>query len=305
MPASSPVRFGLLITALGGFLFTFDLPLLRMAESDKWTLVFGRGMLLFLSITAVWWFVRHRSKEALPYIAGTAGIAVIITNAIANIALIGATLETNTANVVFILALVPVLTAVFSRIFLGEKVHTFTWVATLLAIFGVAVIVQDSLQFGKVWGDFLALVCACCTAAAFTIIRASRKNVATSLALGSLLSAIIAIAFFPIHLPTLFEPAYAGAPAWVWLLLNGLIVVPLSSTLIANGPRYLPSADVSMFFLLETALTPIWVWMLYAETPSTAVLWGGGLIILTLLVHSLWRLRLTLNETASQSSKVP
>jgi drug/metabolite transporter (DMT)-like permease len=297
MPSSNLIRYGLMITALGGFLFTFDLPLLRMAEADRWTLIFARGIMLFVSITAVWLFVRNRYAEPLPYIAGVAGVAVIASNAVANIALIGATLETDTANVVFILALVPVLTAVFSRVFINEKIHPYTWGATALALIGVGIIVRDSLHFGNVKGDILALVCACCTAAAFTIIRASRRNVATSLAMGSLVSALIAWLLFPINLQSLLEPAYGGAPSWIWLALNGLFVVPLASTLIANGPRYLPSADVSMFFLLETAITPIWIWILFQETPSIAVLWGGGLIILTLLAHSLWRLKVTLSRT--------
>lgn len=302
MPAMPAAKFGLLITALGGFLYSFDLPLLRMAESDTWTLIFARGILPIFSISVFWWLVRRNSSEQLPFIAGAAGLAVIGTNAVANIALVGATLETHTANVVFILALVPVLTAVFSRVFIKEAVHPFTWAATTLAILGVAVIVRDSLHFGNIWGDVLALVCAICTAATFTIIRASRKNLATSLALGSLMSAIVALSFFPVNLNGLLEPAYAGIPGWVWVVLNGLIIVPLSSTLIANGPRYLPSADVSMFFLLETALTPIWIWMLFAEAPNTAVLWGGGLVIFTLLVHSVWRLRLTLAEPNAKHS---
>lgn len=292
--ATYNVRFGLLITAIGGFLFTFDLPLLRLADNDKWTLVFARGIFLFLSITAVWWFVRFRTGSKTPYIAGAAGLAVIATNTIANIAYIGALKETNAANVVFILALVPVLTAVFSRIFIKEEIHNFTWVATVLALVGVGIIVQDSLTLGSIWGDFLAFVCAACTAAAFTIIRASGKNIATSLAVGSLLSAIIALVFFDVNAQNLLNTAAFGMPSWFWVALNGLLVIPLSSALIANGPRFLPSADVSMFFLLETILTPIWIWMLFAEIPSNAVLVGGFIVIVTLVAHSLWRLRSSL-----------
>jgi drug/metabolite transporter (DMT)-like permease len=288
------IRFGLLITALGGFLFTFDLPLLRLAENDKWTLVFARGLFLFVSITAVWWFVRVRSSIKLPYIAGTAGIAVIATNTLANIAYIGALKETNAANVVFILALVPVLTAVFSRIFIKEDIHNLTWLATVVALVGVGIIVQDSLTLGGIWGDFLALVCAACTAAAFTIIRASGKNIATSLAVGSLLSALIAFFVFGVDVQNLMKSAAFGMPSWFWVALNGLLVIPISSALIANGPRFLPSADVSMFFLLETILTPVWIWMLFKEVPSNAVLLGGAIVILTLVVHSIWRLQTTL-----------
>jgi drug/metabolite transporter (DMT)-like permease len=293
------VRFGLLITALGGFLFTFDLPLLRLADNEKWTLVFARGFFLFVSITAVWMVMRWRSANPLPYIAGGAGLAVIATNTLANIAYIGALTETGAANVVFILALVPVLTVVFSRIFIKEQVHLFTWVATVLALVGVGIIVSDSLSSGGLWGDFLAFVCACCTAAAFTIIRASGKNVATSLAVGSLMSALIALLIFHADVSLLAKPAAFGMPSWFWVALNGLLIIPLSSSLIANGPRFLPSADVSMFFLLETILTPIWIWMLFKEVPSQAVLLGGAIVIVTLVAHSFWRLRDTLNLAAA------
>lgn len=275
-------------------MFTFDLPLLRLAENDKWTLVFARGVFLFLSISAVWWFVRVKTGSKLPYIAGTAGLAVVGTNTIANIAFIGALKETNAANVVFILALVPVLTAVFSRIFIREDIHKFTWIATVVALVGVGVIVWDSLSFGGIWGDAMALLCATCTAAAFTIIRASGKNIATSLAVGSLISALIALVFFDVHISSLGTTAAFELPSWFWVALNGLVVIPLSSSLISNGPRFLPSADVSMFFLLETILTPIWIWMLFAEVPSNTVLLGGAIVILTLVAHSVWRLRSTL-----------
>jgi drug/metabolite transporter (DMT)-like permease len=291
------IHFGLMITALGGFLFTFDLPLLRLADNDKWTLTFARGVMLFVSITAVWLVMKLRSKEPMPYFAGAAGLAVIATNTLSNIAYIGAMKETNAANVVFILALIPVLTAVFSRIFIREIVHPFTWIATVLALIGVGIIVQDSLTFGGFLGDILAFVCACCTAAAFTIIRASGKNVATSLAVGSLISALIALFIFDADVSLLTKTAYFDMPSWFWVALNGLLVIPLSSSLIANGPRFLPSADVSMFFLLETILTPVWVWLLFAEAPSKTVLVGGAIVIATLVVHSFWRLRETLHTS--------
>lgn len=290
----NPVRFGLLLAALGGLLFTFDLPLLRMAGDDKGTLIFVRGIFLFASITAVWFIVNVRSKVKLPYLAGGAGVAVMLTNATANVALISANTITTTANVAFIIALVPLLTAVFSRIFIREPVHLVTWAATIFALEGVGVIVWDSLRFGNVLGDLLALVSAVCTASAFTIIRASRKNVATSLALGSLASAVFAYFTLPVDLSQLSSVMTLGANGWVWLGLNGLLAIPLASTLIANAPRYLPSADVSMFFLLETLLAPVWVWMVFGEKPSWTVVVGGTVVVTTLLAHSGWRLASTL-----------
>jgi drug/metabolite transporter (DMT)-like permease len=139
-------------------------------------------------------------------------------------------------------------------------------------------------------GDCLALVSAFCSATIFTIIRATGKKVATSLALGSLSSALIALLFFKVSPLALLQPGAFGVQALVWLALNGLVAIPLATVLLARGPRVLPSADVSMFFMLETVLTPIWIWLLFAEMPSARVLLGGGIVVLTLLCHSWWRL---------------
>jgi len=46
-----------------------------------------------------------------------------------------------------------------------------------------------------------------------------------------------------------------------------------------------------MFYLLETVLAPIWVWIVFAETPTTQTLIGGSILILALLAHSLWQMR--------------
>ena len=284
-PVTSPsnaTRLGLLITTIGGLLFTLDLPLLRMAAADSWTLIYLRGIFLALSLTVLWLVLRVATGRREPFIAGAAGIAVAVTNTIANLTYIGAVNNTTAANIVFITALIPVITAVFTRIFLHDRVHPYTWLATAISFAGVAIIVMDSVTTGGWIGDLLAFVSMACTAGAFTIIRASGRNVATSLAIGSLFSAFIAWPFVP--------SMTIDASVLLWVALSGLIVMPLASTLIANGPRFLPSADVSMFFLLETTLTPVWIWLLFGERPSSQALIGGTIVVVTLLIHSAWRL---------------
>jgi drug/metabolite transporter (DMT)-like permease len=284
---SVDARRGLLITSAGGLLFTFDLPLLRLAGADKWTLIFSRGLMLFLAITAVWWLLRRVNGTNGSYIAGRAGWAVVATNTLANITYIAAITETTAANVVLITALIPIVTALLSRVFIGERIHAYTWVATVCALAGVGIIVGDGLSTGGLLGDVLAMISCICTAMAFTVIRASGKNVATSLGVGSLASAVIALG---VILWGGVNTVPLSAPGWLCVALSGLVVIPLASTLIANGPRFLPSADVSMFFLLETVLTPIWIYMLFKELPTQNVLVGGAIVITTLVVHSAWRL---------------
>ncbi len=292
-PNVRQIRTAFLVTALGGLLFTFDLPLLRLSEADQWTMVFTRGIFLFLAISLFWFATRKSDTDNTPYIAGRAGVLVAVTSTIGNMAYIGAVVHTNAANVVFIIALTPVIAAALSRIILGERVHWLTWAATVLAFTGVGIIAWDGIHAGKFTGDVLALVSAFCSASAFTVVRATGKKVATSLAVGSLSSAFIALIFFQVSLPSLMLDGHFGIPAWVWLGLNGFIAIPLATIFLARGPRVLPSADVSMFFMLETVLTPVWIWLIFGEMPGRTVLAGGSIVIATLIFHSFWRLYVT------------
>jgi drug/metabolite transporter (DMT)-like permease len=288
------VRTAYIVTACGGLLFTLDLPLLRLSLTDQWTMVFARGILLFLAISAIWFVARKRGDDT-PFIAGGAGLLVAFTSALGNIAYINAIVYTSAANVVFIIALTPIIATAISRIVLGEKAHALTWTATCLAFAGVCIIAWDGILTAKPWGTLLALISAFCSACAFTVVRATGRKVATSLAIGSLASAFVAAAFFGVSLGSLTNPGGIGVPAWVWLVLNGLVAIPLATILLAKGPRYLPTSDVSMFFLLETVLTPVWVWLIFREVPSPAVLAGGAIVIVTLIAHSFWKLGWTAN----------
>ncbi len=288
-PSIRQIRAAFLITALGGFLFTLDLPLLRLSMADQWTMVFTRGLLLFAAISGLWLVSRAKGDDT-PFIAGKAGLGVALCSTFGNIAYIGAVAHTMAANVVFIIALTPVIAATLTRTVLKEKVHGFTWAATLAAFAGATIIASDGLKTGNWAGDGLAFVSAFCSATIFTIIRATGKKVAASLALGSLFSSMVALLFFTVSPLSILAPGYWGMPALFWLALNGLIAIPLATVLLARGPRTLPSADVSMFFMLETVLTPVWVWLLFGEIPSERVMIGGTIVVIALLAHSFWRL---------------
>jgi len=279
----SPQQKGVLLTSLGGILFTVDIPLLRLAGDDAWTLIFGRGVFLSLAITA-WWFFWYRARgHKMPFINGRAGLIVAVTNTLANLMFIAAVTMTTAANLVFILALNPIICAIIARVFLGEKMHHWTWAAVIMSFLGVVIIGADGLTTGTLPGDLMALGVALMTAIALTVVRKSGKNVVSSLAVGSFASALIA-SFWAAPLAL----SFAG---WGWLGLNGLIVIPLASALIALGPRYLPAPEVAMFFLLDTLLTPIWIWLIFSELPTPVSLFGGSIVIVTLMAHSLWRFR--------------
>ncbi len=280
--SSDDHRRGLFLTAIGAVLFTLDVPLIRLAASDKWTLMFARGLLLFLAMTVLWMIFQRGWRGGVTYISGTGGIIAAISSTLANLMFLAAVTETTAANLVFIIALNPVICALLAWMLLKEKVAWQTWLAIVLALAGVGIIVWNGLTVGTIMGDLLAFGVATCMAITLTAARWSGKNIMTSLAIGALVSACIA-AFWA-------QPAALPVVSWGWLALNALLVIPAALALLIIGPRYLPASEVAMFFLLELVLTPVWMWLIFAETPTPQAFLGGSIVFLTLFAHSLWRL---------------
>ncbi|TIX39481.1 MAG: EamA/RhaT family transporter, partial [Mesorhizobium sp.] len=117
---------------------------------------------------------------------------------------------------------------------------------------------------------------------AITISRASGKDMGFTSLVGVILP--LAVALFMVS----GEGLQVNAP-W-WIIFNGAVIMPISFFCLANGPKYISGPEVAMFYLLETVLAPVWMWMIFAETPSRNSLIGGAILIVTLVAHSLWQL---------------
>ena len=139
----------------------------------------------------------------------------------------------------------------------------------------------------------MALCSAFCIApSAITISRASGKDMGFT-ALVGVSSALRS----PPHGP---DRASRDAP-W-WIIFNGAVIMPISFFCLANGPHTFPAPEVAMFYLLETVLAPVWVWMIFAEAPTRNSLIGGAILIVTLVAHSLWQLNRVSRRRAGRLS---
>ena len=65
----------------------------------------------------------------------------------------------------------------------------------------------------------------------------------------------------------------------------GSVVLPVPLALITVAPKLIPAAEVSLIMLLETFLGPFWVWIAVGERPAAETFLGGGILVVTLVVH--------------------
>lgn len=271
------------MTLIGGLLLTIDAPLLRLAQTDSWTIIMVRGVFAFSAMWAFWMFFQRGKAGSSPFVNGYLSVLISCLTAIVSIMFVNAIQLTSVANVVFLMAFNPMFAALLSWLFLGERQSPATLVAILAAFGGVTIIVWDSVDVGNPLGDFLALGVSLTLAVILTIVRRSGTDQSMSPAFGSLMAAMAVVGFS--------NPGSLEVASWGWLALNGLIVIPLSSALLLLGPKYISAAVVAMFFLLETVLTPVWMWLIFNEVPTIRSMAGGALIVLALLAHGLWSLK--------------
>ncbi len=280
---NSDYRKGLAITALGALILSFDVPLIKLANVDQATLIFWRAGLTSLTLF-IYWLLRPKATRP-PLIAGWHGAAAILLFCSSNLMFLTALLHTSAANVVFMLALSPMFAAIFSYIGMRERLNIATAITFVACLIGASIIVWDGLQLGSLKGDLLAMCAAINVALSLTIIRSARRDMSSIPILGGLIMAVGA-AFFLTSNPFTIDFAQLK-----YLLAIGIVVMPLANILLIGGARYITSAEVSMFLLLETVLTPIWVWLVVSEQPTTGGLIGGVIILLALAVHSAYRLK--------------
>ncbi len=282
-PTLSDHRKGLLLTAIGGLALSMDIPLVRLAHGDMWSII-GMRSITTVAVTLLIVCVIRWMKGSWPaMVPGRAGLLAGILYGLSTITFLLAVFNTTTANVVFIVAFNPMFGALLSWLFLKERPPVSTLVTMAVMILGVGMIVGDGLAGGHSFGDAMALLTALVLAGAITVGRASRRAMGFVPLLAAGFPAALGLAnALPAGL-VIEHPA--------WIIFNGAVLMPVSFWCLASGPRYLSAPEVGMFYLLETILAPIWIWLIFSETPPVMTLIGGSILVTAIMAHSLWMVR--------------
>ncbi|MGI9481967.1 MAG: DMT family transporter [Hyphomicrobiales bacterium] len=288
-------RKGLLLAGIGGLAFTFDVPLIRLANSDEWTVMFVRGFMVFLVLFGHWAWMRKYRGHSQPFVNGYEGFIAALFFVVSNFIFIFAIHNTYAANVIFMMALNPIFAAILSSIFLAGEVKRPTWIAAGTAMMGVVLIVYDGIQHGNWMGDAAAFCLSFTIAGTLIWMRRSGKDMTYAPGFGSLIAAILAFSFA--------TPLSLNLEQFTYLGLNGLFIMPLSLGLIALSTRYIQAPQIALFLFVETILTPVWMWMFLGEVPTMNAIIGGVIVTCTLLTHTLWLVNSTPKIPPPQSIK--
>jgi drug/metabolite transporter (DMT)-like permease len=284
---------GTLMAFAAVMFLTPDSVLIRLADISSWNLIFYRGFIPFSAvfIGLLFFYKTNLIKQTISN--SWHGIAYALIFAATNIAFVTSIENTNVANTLIMIALAPMLSAVLSFIFLKEIPDKKTWVAISITTLSVIYIFYDAMDTGEMLGNAMGLITACGLAVGAVIIRSAKKiDLVPSAMFGKLLVALIAFYYADDLLLRNFGNNFFN-------LKNDMLLIPIMCimcvavpfVLVTIAPRYITAAEVNLFFLLETILGPLWVWMVIKEEPSIETIIGGFVIIFTIAVHSFLSLK--------------
>ena len=275
---------GSLMAFVAVMFITPDSLFIRLSNVDTWGLVFYRGIIPFATVFLGMLLIYKLNFFKILFSSGHHGIIYIATFSLTNITFVVSIQNTNVANTLVMIATAPMLSAILGAIFLKEPPDKKTWVSIIITFLAVLYIFFDSIKLGNFFGDILGFITAVGLAVgAVTIRSAKSKNLVPAAVVGKLFVATFALFFIESFL--LVERDLYIVP------LMCILCVAIPFVLVTIAPRFIPAAEVNLFFLLETIIGPIWVWLIIKEQPSIETLQGGLIIITTIAIHSFLKLR--------------
>ncbi len=200
---------------------------------------------------------------------------------------------TTVANVLITMAIGPLVTALFSRVFLRHPLPWRTWAAIAVAGAGIVwMFGSEAGQGASLTGTLVALAVPLAAAINWTLLQHIGHGEAAGGVAQDMLPAVMvgALISTAVTLP-LAWPLQATAHDVGWLAMLGVFQLAIPCLMVVRLSRELPAPEIALLGLLEVLFGVAWAWLGAGEKPAATALSGGALVIGALLVNEALALR--------------
>lgn len=273
----SSYRLGLILVTASAVAWSTAGLFTRLISIDTWSMLVWRGFFGAAGVLAV--IIILQGKEGIADFKrlGWPGWAFAIISAFGMLCFIFSLRITTVAHVSIIYATVPLVAAGLAWGIMRERPASSAIIASLFALIGVGVMVGFGLE-GDLFGDLLAFGMTLVMAIMMVISRKYQNiPIMPAACLSALLSGLVAI--------PMSEGLSVDANELGLLALFGLVNSAIGLSLFTLGARMLPAIETALIGALDAPLAPIWVWLMFSETPSWATLIGGIIVFVAVGGH--------------------
>ncbi len=273
----SNYRLGLALVTVSAVAWSTAGLFTRLIPVETWSMLVWRGVFGALGIFAVMVALEGRGALSGFRRMGWPGWIFAIVSGLGMLCFITSLRITTVAHVSIIYATVPLVAAALAWAVMRERPAHSALVASVVALSGVAVMVGLGLE-GDLFGDLLAFGMTLALAVMMVISRHYQNiPIMPAACLSALLSGAVAL--------PMSEGLAVSIDELGLLILFGLVNSAIGLALFSIGARMLPAIETALIGALDAPLAPIWVWLVFAETPGRATMIGGAIVFAAVVAH--------------------
>jgi len=276
---------GPLLVFIGAVCLSFGGLIVKSFEgANLWQILFWRQFFFGILVIIYLLFTYKKNFFKSFYISGLPGIIGGLFLSIGFAAYVFAMYTTTVANTNFIITTETIFLAILGFFFLKEKIDLVTLASIILGMSGVLIILGSSLSIQsneQFLGNIVAFIMPISFAVLVVIVRKYPKvdmvpaqftaGICAAI-IGLIVAGKLSISFHDLTLA----------------FLAGFFQIGFGFILITVGSQTTPAAVVGILMLTESVFGPLWAWLFINEAPPISVIFGGGIIIFSILLHSIY-----------------
>jgi len=277
---------GTVLIFLGALCLSFGGIIVKSFEgANLWQILFWRQ--IFFSIIVVFYLliVYKRNFFKKFYESGLPGFTAGVFLSVGFAAYVFAMYTTTVANTNFIITTETIFLALLGYFFLKEKISSITLISIILGMSGVLLILGSSLSIQtsqQFIGNLVAFIMPVSFAVLVIIVRKYPKvDMIPAQFTAGIFAAIIGLIVAG-NLSISFHDLTLA-------FLAGFFQIGFGFILITVGSQTTPAAIVGVLMLTESVFGPLWAWLFINEVPPISVVFGGGIIICSILLQSTYK----------------
>jgi len=277
---------GTVLIFLGALCLSFGGIIVKSFEgANLWQILFWRQ--IFFSIIVVFYLliVYKRNFFKKFYESGLPGFTAGVFLSVGFAAYVFAMYTTTVANTNFIITTETIFLALLGYFFLKEKISSITLISIILGMSGVLLILGSSLSIQtsqQFIGNLVAFIMPVSFAVLVIIVRKYPKvDMVPAQFTAGIFAAIIGLIVAG-NLSISFHDLTLA-------FLAGFFQIGFGFILITVGSQTTPAAIVGVLMLTESVFGPLWAWLFINEVPPISVVFGGGIIICSILLQSTYK----------------
>lgn len=273
---------GMVLVLFGVLIMSFESPLIKFSNLPALAFSFYFGICLVLSSNVALLFC-GKSYFINSYKKETKRVFLLgLLMGGSNLFFVSAIMHTQIANVVFILAISPVASALFAKFFFNSYTPKRIIVLAGIIFIGISIMSYESLLSGNIIGNLLSLGCVCCFSMMFVLLNQYKNvNRISIIGIGGIVICVgaLLLGYNIYELITIKSAIVVG--------FVGLLISPISRYLIGVGGKYILPAELGLLMICESVLAPILAFLILKEIPTIATIIGGIIILGGLLINTI------------------